>query len=313
MSMTAATTRPPERLRVLRARDGAIRVLRHDRRCGKTAALITGIGAARAPWIVTMDGDGQDDAAEIPRLLELAWAAGEPSPLVAGIRTTRRDRWSRRLATKFANGLRQKLLRDGCPDTACGLKAFRRDVFLRLPAFEGMHRFLPALFQTFGHPLVCCSGQSPAAARRAIEIHEFRPRRRRGGGHARHDLAAAAHAAAGARRRGMSRRNEAGAGLVASAPVSAAGPAVGGAVRAGAGEPAAVRPRRVALSAGHGADVRDRQFCRYPVSGPAALSAAGRHLLAAGRLGRAVQRAGRACRCGRIASPRCSARRPRCC
>ena len=99
-----------------------------------------------------MDGDGQDDAAEIPRLLELAWAAGEPSPLVAGIRTTRRDRWSRRLATKFANGLRQGLLHDGCPDTACGLKAFRRDVFLRLPAFEGMHRFLPALFQTLRAP-----------------------------------------------------------------------------------------------------------------------------------------------------------------
>jgi len=145
----------PERLRVLRARDGAIRVLRHDRRCGKSAALITGIGAARAPWIVTMDGDGQDDAAEIPRLLEAVWAAGEPSPLVAGIRTARRDRRSRRLATKLANGLRQKLLRDVCPDTACGFKAFRRDVFLRLPSFEGMHRFLPALFQTFGHPLIC--------------------------------------------------------------------------------------------------------------------------------------------------------------
>jgi dolichol-phosphate mannosyltransferase len=145
----------PERLRVLRARDGAIRVLRHDRRCGKSAALITGIGAARAPWIVTMDGDGQDDAAEIPRLLDLAWNSGEKSPLVAGIRTTRRDRWSRRLATKFANGLRQKLLHDNCPDTACGFKAFRRDVFLRLPSFEGMHRFLPALFQTFGHPLIC--------------------------------------------------------------------------------------------------------------------------------------------------------------
>ena len=145
----------PERLRVLRARHGAIRVLRHDRRCGKSAALVTGIGAARAPWIVTMDGDGQDDAAEIPRLLEAVWAAGEPSPLVAGIRTARRDRRSRRLATKLANGLRQRLLRDNCPDTACGFKAFRRDVFLRLPSFEGMHRFLPALFQTLGHPLVC--------------------------------------------------------------------------------------------------------------------------------------------------------------
>ena len=131
-------------------------MLRHDRRCGKTAALITGVMAARAPWIVTMDGDGQDNADDVPRLLELAWAGGEP--VAAGRRHPhrRRDPWSRRFATKFANGLRQALLHDNCPDTACGLKAFRRDIFLRLPVFEGMHRFLPALFQTYGHPLVCC-------------------------------------------------------------------------------------------------------------------------------------------------------------
>lgn len=104
-----------------------------------------------------MDGDGQDSAADVPRLLELAWAGAEPFPLIAGIRTRRRNSWSRRLATKFANGLRQSLLHDNCPDTACGLKAFRRDDFLRLPAFEGMHRFLPALFQTYGHPLICCA------------------------------------------------------------------------------------------------------------------------------------------------------------
>jgi dolichol-phosphate mannosyltransferase len=145
-----------ERLRALQQTAAAIRLLRHDRRCGKTAALVTGVAAARAPWIVTMDGDGQDSAADIASLLELGWAAGEPSPLVAGIRTRRRDSWSRRFATKFANGLRQSLLHDNCPDTACGFKAFRRDVFLRLPVFEGMHRFLPALFQTYGHPLVCC-------------------------------------------------------------------------------------------------------------------------------------------------------------
>ena len=145
-----------ERLAALRGRDPAIRVLRHDRRCGKTAALITGVMAARAPWIVTMDGDGQDRAEDVPRLLELGRAGGEPFPLVAGIRTSRSDSWSRRFATKFANGFRQALLHDNCPDTACGLKAFRRDSFLRLPAFEGMHRFLPALFQTYGHPLVCC-------------------------------------------------------------------------------------------------------------------------------------------------------------
>jgi dolichol-phosphate mannosyltransferase len=145
-----------DRVRALRVADNPIRLLRHERRCGKTAALITGVMAARAPWIVTMDGDGQDSADDVPRLLELGWAAGTPSPLVAGIRTRRHDSWSRRFATKFANGLRQALLHDNCPDTACGLKAFQRDAFLRLPAFEGMHRFLPALFQAYGHPLVCC-------------------------------------------------------------------------------------------------------------------------------------------------------------
>jgi dolichol-phosphate mannosyltransferase len=145
-----------ERLRTIRNADRSVRVLRHDRRCGKTAALITGVMAARAPWVVTMDGDGQDDPDDVPRLLALAWAGAEPFPLVAGIRIRRRDSWSRRFATKFANGIRRALLHDNCPDSACGLKAFRRDIFLRLPAFEGMHRFLPALFQTYGHPLVCC-------------------------------------------------------------------------------------------------------------------------------------------------------------
>jgi dolichol-phosphate mannosyltransferase len=144
-----------ERLRALRAQGGPIRILRHDRRCGKTAALVTGIAAARAPWIVTMDGDGQDNPDEIPGMLQATWSVAAALPLVAGIRTRRNDPLPRRLATRFANGLRQRLLSDGCPDTACGFKVFPRDVFLRLPAFEGMHRFLPALFQTYGHPLVC--------------------------------------------------------------------------------------------------------------------------------------------------------------
>lgn len=144
-----------QRLRALRAQGDPIRILRHDRRCGKTAALVTGIVAARAAWIVTMDGDGQDNPDEIPGMLQAAWSSEKVAPLVAGIRTRRNDPLPRRIATRFANALRQKLLSDGCPDTACGFKAFRRDDFLRLPAFEGMHRFLPALFQTYGHPLVC--------------------------------------------------------------------------------------------------------------------------------------------------------------
>ena len=134
----------------------AIRLLRHDRRCGQSAALRTGVAAARAAWIATMDGDGQNDPADLARLLALAHAGGEPAPLIAGIRTRRRDKLSRRIAARLANRVRGAILGDACPDSGCGIKAFRRDDFLRLPAFDGMHRFLPALFQMYGHPLVCC-------------------------------------------------------------------------------------------------------------------------------------------------------------
>ena len=96
-----------DRVRALRAPGNAIRLLRHDRRCGKTAALITGVMAARAPWIVTMDGDGQDSAEDVPRLLELAWAGDKPSPLVAGIRTTRAS--ADRLI-KYASSSRSSLM-----------------------------------------------------------------------------------------------------------------------------------------------------------------------------------------------------------
>ena len=136
--------------------DRQVRVLRHDRRCGKTAALRTGIGAARAEWIGTMDGDGQNDPRDLVAMLALGRARSDgAAPLVAGVRLRRHDGLSRRLATRFANGVRQAVLADHCPDSGCGLKAFRRDDFLRMPAFEGMHRFLPALFQLYGHPLVC--------------------------------------------------------------------------------------------------------------------------------------------------------------
>ncbi len=133
-----------------------VRLLRHDRRCGKTAALGTGIAAAHGEWIATMDGDGQNDPRDVVLMLQLGRAAdGAAAPLVAGVRLRRHDGLSRRFATRFANGFRQAVLKDRCPDSGCGLKAFRRDDFLLLPAFEGMHRFLPALFQLYGHPLVC--------------------------------------------------------------------------------------------------------------------------------------------------------------
>ncbi|KXV57156.1 glycosyl transferase [Acetobacter tropicalis] len=132
-----------------------LRVLSHDHRCGKSAALRTGITAAQGEWIATIDGDGQDDPRELEALLRLARSANGTPPLVVGVRTRRKDGWSRRFATRFANGLRRRLLRDDCPDTGAPIKLFQRDAFLRLPQFEGLHRFLPALFGSYGVPLVC--------------------------------------------------------------------------------------------------------------------------------------------------------------
>lgn len=144
---------------LLAARDvlPQLRVVSHDRRCGKSAALRTGIEAAHGTWIATIDGDGQDDPAEIAPMLALAQKAGpvEPGPLVVGVRLKRHDNLSRRFATRFANGLRRRLLNDGCPDTGAPMKLFRRADFLRLPQFEGVHRFLPALFQHYGGALIC--------------------------------------------------------------------------------------------------------------------------------------------------------------
>jgi dolichol-phosphate mannosyltransferase len=139
----------------LAATNVSVRVLRHGRRCGKSAALRTGVTAARGVWIGTLDGDGQNDARDIAEMLTLAQAAGAPWPLVAGVRLRRDDPLSRLIATRIANGFRQAVLGDRCPDTGCGVKLFRRDDFLKLPLFEGMHRFLPALFQRYGHPLIC--------------------------------------------------------------------------------------------------------------------------------------------------------------
>ncbi len=134
--------------------DDRVRLVRHERRCGKSQAVRTGVLAARSEWVATLDGDGQNDPADLPDMLALAWGAGGAAPLVAGQRVRRDDPVSRLIATRIANGLRSRLLGDHCPDTGCGVKVFRREDFLLLPCFEGMHRFLPALFQRYGHPLI---------------------------------------------------------------------------------------------------------------------------------------------------------------
>jgi dolichol-phosphate mannosyltransferase len=138
---------------LLRASAGQcnVRVLRHHRAAGKSAAIHNGVRAARAGIVCTMDGDGQNPAGEILRLCApLLDDAGGRLGLVAGQRRSRRDRLAKRWASRFANGLRSRLLADGTRDTACGLKAFRRDAWLALPYFDNMHRYLPALFHRDG-------------------------------------------------------------------------------------------------------------------------------------------------------------------
>lgn len=128
-----------------------LRVLGHARQSGQSAALRSGIKAARADWIATLDGDGQNDPADLPRLLQARTEAGPEVRLFAGWRKVRRDSWAKRIGSRIANGVRQRLLRDATPDTGCGIKLFERAAFLDLPAFNHMHRYLPALFQGIGH------------------------------------------------------------------------------------------------------------------------------------------------------------------
>jgi dolichol-phosphate mannosyltransferase len=132
-----------------------IRLIRHSVRSGQSAAVATGVRAARAPWIATLDGDGQNDPADIPKLVDVARGSASPRlRLVMGNRTTRRDTWLRRLSSRVANSVRGTLLGDGTPDTGCGIKVFDRAVFLDVPRFDHMHRFMPALFQREGYEVV---------------------------------------------------------------------------------------------------------------------------------------------------------------
>lgn len=128
---------------------GLIRWRRHREGGGQSAALVTGVRAARGEWIATLDGDGQNDPADIPALL--ARATSRPAlAMVAGHRTKRRDSGIKRVSSRIANAVRSRLLGDSTPDTGCGLKVFRREMFLDVPQFDHMHRFLPALFQRAG-------------------------------------------------------------------------------------------------------------------------------------------------------------------
>jgi len=150
----ASTDSTLAEMRQARAELGpAVRVVRHRRRSGQSTALLTGVRVARHPWVVSLDGDGQNDPADIARLLAQLRGSG-PDPalrlVIGDRRAVRNDDWLRRLSSRVANGVRNALLHDGVPDTGCGLKLFSRDAFLALPYFDHMHRFLPALIRQGG-------------------------------------------------------------------------------------------------------------------------------------------------------------------
>lgn len=129
-----------------------LRYLRHEKRSGQSCALRSGVLAATSPIIATMDGDGQNDPKDIPKLLEVLALPGSEGPaLVNGWRKERKDTGSKRWASRAANWIRDAVLKDDCPDTGCGIKVYWREVFLRLPFFTSMHRYMPALFQTYGY------------------------------------------------------------------------------------------------------------------------------------------------------------------
>lgn len=139
--------RTPEKLVELKRKIDALRVLTHQKQSGQSAAVRSGVKAARASLIATLDGDGQNNPADIPDLLNAynEQAGDDPRLMIAGHRAKRQDSLIKRLSSKIANGIRSNLLSDLTPDTGCGLKVFRTEDFLALPSFDHMHRFLPAL------------------------------------------------------------------------------------------------------------------------------------------------------------------------
>ncbi|MEO7013095.1 MAG: glycosyltransferase family 2 protein [Dokdonella sp.] len=127
-----------------------LRVIHHVAQSGQSTAIRNGIKAARGSWIATLDGDGQNDPDDIPKLLAMRDESPAQIKLFAGWRVDRKDTGSKRLASKLANAIRSRLLRDETPDTGCGIKLFEREAFLDLPYFDHMHRYLPALMQRAG-------------------------------------------------------------------------------------------------------------------------------------------------------------------
>jgi dolichol-phosphate mannosyltransferase len=137
-------------LRSLKAEVPELRVVHHLAQSGQSTAIRNGVKAARGAWIATLDGDGQNDPADLPKLLAQRASAAPDVKLFAGWRVDRKDSGSKRWASKWANAIRSRMLHDATPDTGCGTKLFEREAFLDLPHFNHMHRYLPALMQRAG-------------------------------------------------------------------------------------------------------------------------------------------------------------------
>jgi dolichol-phosphate mannosyltransferase len=139
-------------LKALKTPFPQLKIVRHAQSCGQSTAVRTGVKVAKFDWIATLDGDGQNDPADIPALIG---AVVDGVDLVGGNRrASRRDTWVKRMSSVIANNVRSKMLRDDTPDTGCGLKLFKREAFLDLPYFDHMHRFLPALIKRRGGKIV---------------------------------------------------------------------------------------------------------------------------------------------------------------
>jgi dolichol-phosphate mannosyltransferase len=137
-------------LQSVKAEVPELRVLQHVQQSGQSTAIRNGVKAARGEWIATLDGDGQNDPADIPKLIAARDAGQAQTKLYAGWRVQRQDSGSKRWASRWANAIRSRMLRDDTPDTGCGIKLFERAAFLDLPYFDHMHRYLPALMQRAG-------------------------------------------------------------------------------------------------------------------------------------------------------------------
>ena len=148
-----STDATPDRLFAIMKQRGNLRQIRHATSSGQSAAVRSGVRAARGSIVATLDGDGQNNPAFLPDLISAIEQGGERVGLAAGQRVGRKDTGFKKIQSRIANGVRKAILRDGTRDTGCGLKAFRRDVFLAMPYFDGLHRFLPALMRREGYEI----------------------------------------------------------------------------------------------------------------------------------------------------------------